>query len=60
MEDVDDENDPNGNVFISHNGNPFFQAAAVPAYNYGCQGADWIILFYEPESHTALITFDWS
>ena len=55
-----DEDDPEGNVFISHNGKPFFQVAAVPAYNYGCHGADWVILFYEPESRIALITFDWS
>ena len=55
-----DEDDPEGNVFISHKGKPFFQAAAVPAYHYGCQGADWIILFYEPESRIALMTFDWS
>lgn len=54
------EDDSDGEVFIYHHGKPFFQVAGVSAYNYGCYGADWVILFYEPESRIALITFDWT
>ena len=59
-ESITDDNDPNGNIRISRDGKPFFQAAAVPAYHYGCNGADWLILFYEPASRAALIMQEWT
>ena len=59
-ETVTDDSDPNGNIRISRDGKPFLQAAAVPAYYYGCNGADWLILFYEPASRTALIMQEWT
>ncbi|WP_423761604.1 hypothetical protein [Burkholderia sp. NLJ2] len=35
-------------------------AAGVTGREYRAMGADWIILFYEPVSSVALLTFDWS
>jgi hypothetical protein len=34
--------------------------AEVSGYAYCEEGADSILLFYEPESRTVLFTFDWS
>lgn len=44
---------------IHYNDNPFYHIADVPAYHYGCQGADKIILMYEPISRIVLFTYDW-
>ncbi|MDO4430694.1 MAG: hypothetical protein Q4B95_05275 [Lonepinella koalarum] len=49
----------NSGIEISYNGNPFYFIADVSGYNY-CDGADAIILFYEPVSRIVLFTFDWS
>ncbi len=42
------------------NGDHFTFIAAVPGYHYRDAGADWILLFYEPNSRIALMTFDWT
>lgn len=55
LKELDDDK-----LAISHNGNPFYFIAGVPAYNYGCSGADWIVMLYEPISRVVLFTFDWS
>lgn len=52
--------DDDEGLIISHNDNPFYFIASVPAYNYGCDGADWIVLLYEPISKIVLFTFDWT
>jgi hypothetical protein len=49
------------NVFPTMaNGDRFHFIAGVPGYHYRDSGADWILLFYEPVSRTALLTFDWT
>lgn len=50
---------PNDGIEISYKGNPFYFIANVSGYHY-CDGADAIILFYEPVSRIVLFTFDWS
>lgn len=55
LKELDDDK-----LAISYNGNPFYFIAGVPAYNYGCSGADWIVMLYEPISRIVLFTFDWS
>lgn len=54
------ENDDDELLSICYNNNPFYFIAGVPAYNYGCSGADWIVMLYEPISHIVLFTFDYS
>ncbi len=41
-------------------GDRFTFIAGVPGYHYRDAGADWILLFYEPNSRIALMTFDWT
>jgi hypothetical protein len=41
-------------------GTRFHFVAQVTGWEYCASGADAILLFYEPESKTALLTFDWS
>lgn len=45
---------------LTSDGKPFHFVAGVPAYHYCATGPDWILLFFEPESRTALMTFDWT
>ena len=45
---------------LTRDGKPFFLVADVAGYNWCAAGADAILLFYEPESRTALFTFDWT
>ena len=47
-------------VTITRDGKPFFLVGDVAGYNWCAAGADSILLFYEPESRTALFTFDWT
>lgn len=47
-------------VPVTPNGERFHFIAGVPAYHYCATGADWILLFYEPNTRTVLLTFDWS
>jgi hypothetical protein len=49
------------NVFpVTRSGDAFHFVAGVPGYNYCDNGADWIVLYFEPKSRIALMTFDWS
>ncbi|STY99955.1 Uncharacterised protein [Moraxella lacunata] len=45
---------------ITCQGKPLYFIAGVPAYHYGCSGADWIVLLYEPIDKIVVFTFDWS
>lgn len=47
-------------ISINYQGNPIYFIAGVPAYNYGCGGADWIVMLYEPINKIVLFTYDWS
>lgn len=47
-------------VPITPEGKRFHFIAEVQAYNYCDNGPDGIILFYEPDSRTVLLTFDWT
>lgn len=47
-------------VPITSEGKRFHFIAEVPAYHYCDNGPDSIVLFYEPDSRTALLTFDWT
>ena len=42
---------------ITYNDKVFYFIAGVPAYRYGCDGADYIILLYEPVSQIVLFTY---
>ena len=46
-------------ITLTYEGKPFFPVAHVAGYHWCASGADAILLFYEPESRTALFTFDW-
>ncbi|WP_422506619.1 enolase [Stenotrophomonas sp. GZD-301] len=51
---------PDDGIRITRDGEPFFHVADVAAYNWCANGADAILMFYEPRSRTVLFTFDWS
>ena len=51
---------PNDGLEIALEGRAFFQVATVAADSWCSSGADSILLFYEPQSRTALFTFDWT
>src|SRR4028119_35272 len=55
-----DESDPDNVRPLTPEGVPFHFIASVPGWDYCASGADSILLFYEPDSRTALLTFDWS
>lgn len=44
-------------LVITYNDKAFYFIAGVPAYRYGCHGADWITLLYEPVSQIVLFTY---
>ena len=57
---VMDTADPD-NVFPRmRDGRPFRFIASTAGYPWQETGADGILLFYEPESRTVLLTFDWT
>lgn len=60
LSNYDEDDAPNDGITISHKGNPFYYIGNVSAYNYGCAGADGIIMMYEPVSRIVLFTFDYS
>ncbi len=60
LDDIDQGNAAGEGSAISLNGKPLLSVAEVAGYNWCAAGADSILLFYEPESRTALFTFDWS
>lgn len=41
-------------------GQRYYFVAAVAGWEYCCHGADWILMFYQPETQRVLYTFDWS
>jgi hypothetical protein len=45
---------------VTPDGKRFYFIACVPGYHYLYSGADSILLFFEPESRTALLTFDYT
>lgn len=45
---------------LTEDGRPFRFVAAVPGWNYRDGGADQILLFYDPQTRVALLTFEWS
>ena len=56
LEIVDDET----TYLIAPNGKRAYFVAAADGYRFNQRGADWILLFYEPESRLAMFTFDWT
>lgn len=56
---VDDRN-PDDIRPIGPDGARFRFVARVTGWEYRAMGADSILLFYEPASRVALLTFDWS
>ncbi|MBW3635706.1 MAG: hypothetical protein KY445_04470 [Armatimonadetes bacterium] len=55
-----DESDEENVRPVTPEGVPFYFIASVTGWDYCPSGADQILLFYEPASRTALVTFDWS
>ncbi|WP_321802859.1 hypothetical protein [Burkholderia sp. BCC1993] len=55
-----DDSDPDDIRPIGPDGARFRFVAGVRGWEYRAMGADWILLFYEPISRVALLTFDWS
>ncbi|MDO5099281.1 MAG: hypothetical protein Q4D85_11100 [Corynebacterium sp.] len=45
---------------ITDDGRPFRFIGAVPGYSYSDSGPDAILLFFDPETRIALLTFDWT
>lgn len=45
---------------LSPRGNRFWFVAEVPGWHYRRDGADGILLFFEPVERLALLTFDWA
>lgn len=54
------EDDTDDAFPVGPDGKRFYFVASVTGQNYSASGADWIVLFYQPESRTVLLTFDWS
>jgi hypothetical protein len=55
-----DQDDPVTPTLRLADGRPFRFVAATAGYPWRAQGADAILLFFEPETRTAVLTFDWS
>lgn len=55
-----DEDLPNDGISISYKGKEFLYIGEVAGYNYCGDGADAILMFYEPESRIVLFTYDWT
>jgi hypothetical protein len=54
---TDDEEDVHP---LAEDGSRFHHVATTVGWHWHPEGADRIVLFYEPVSRTALLTFDWS
>ncbi|GAB3756434.1 hypothetical protein GCM10027591_05660 [Zhihengliuella somnathii] len=54
-----DESDPASAVLKYDDGRPFRFVARTAGYPWREEGADAILLFFEPETRTAALTFDW-
>lgn len=55
-----DESDEASPVLRLADGRPFTFVAATSGYPWRESGADAILLFFEPETRTVALTFDWS
>jgi hypothetical protein len=55
-----DQTGPATPVLRLADGRPFTFIAATAGYPWRHSGADGILLFFEPETRTAVLTFDWS
>ncbi len=55
-----DEEDPGTPLLRLKDGRPFTYVGSTAGYPWRSQGADAILLFFEPETRTAVLTFDWS
>jgi len=55
-----DSSDPAAPVLRLADGRPFTYIGGTAGYPWRNQGADQILLFFEPETRTAALTFDWS
>ncbi|WP_296143475.1 hypothetical protein [uncultured Flavobacterium sp.] len=54
------ENLPNDGISISYKGKEFMYVGEVSGYSYCGDGADAILMFYEPENRIVLFTYDWT
>lgn len=45
---------------LTEDGRRFRFIAGAPGYSYQYRGADFVLLFFDPETRIALFTFDWS
>lgn len=51
---------PNDGISITFKDKEFMYVGEVSGYSYCGEGADSILLFYEPESRIVLFTYDWT
>lgn len=58
--DESGEDLPNDGISISYKGKEFMYIGEVAGYSYCADGADAILMFYEPESRIVLFTYDWT
>ncbi len=55
------ENTDDQEVHIfDHEGQRYYFIVAVAGWEYCSHGADWILMFYQPETKRVLFTFDWT
>lgn len=54
-----EDSDSDG-ISISYQGKELMYVGEVAGYNYCSDGADAIMMFYEPENRIVLFTYDWS
>lgn len=45
---------------FDHEGQRYYFIAGVAGWEYCSHGADWILMFYQPETRRVLYTFDWT
>lgn len=50
----------NDEISISYKDKEFMYVGEVAGYSYCGDGADAILMFYEPENRIVLFTFDWT
>ncbi|WP_062062879.1 hypothetical protein [Aquimarina longa] len=58
--EVSEKQLPNDGISISYRGKEFMYIAEVSGYSYCGEGADSILMFYEPENRIVLFTYDWT
>lgn len=60
VSEVSEKELPNDGISIFYKGKEFMYIAEVSGYSYCGEGADSILMFYEPESRVVLFTYDWT